>query len=148
MLASGLHQALNLHMRRPAIICCAMLLSGCASAPTPPTTGANPLGGHYAERKVHDGILQIAVKTKATLWANDATARRSWRARGAEGCKSDNFRELEIKESSVDREYPQGWPPDIVTTREGYAVCDSANLADDAALALIRKGNFKSPFER
>ena len=114
-------------------------LSACASSHNLATDGTNLLGGGYFESKVQDGIFQISVKTNWAPWTNTSAARSSWRDRAKELCGSEKFRELEIREGDYDQLPPLGVLRYIVTTREGFAVCESANLSDDAALALIRK---------
>jgi hypothetical protein len=117
-----------------AIMATTALLCGCASSHNIATGSANVLGGGYYQQKVHDGIFQISVKTNWAPWTNTSTARSSWREHATALCGSDRFRELEITEGSYDQGLRQ-----IVTTRDGYAVCESAKLSDEAALALIRK---------
>jgi hypothetical protein len=117
----------------------AAILCGCASSHNLSTDGANLLGGGYFQNQVHDGIFQISVKTNFGPWANTYAARSSWRERAAALCGSDRFRELEIAEGSYDQTHSIGLLRQIVTTRDGYAVCERAKLSDDAALALIRK---------
>jgi hypothetical protein len=118
----------------------AMALSGCVSSHNLATDGRNPLGGGYLELKIDEGVYRIFVKTNWSPWVNTSAARSSWQSRARGLCGSDKFRELEIRESSFDQ-----MPPGaaalryIVTTRFGYVVCDSANLSDEAALALIYK---------
>ena len=117
----------------PAVMATA-LLCGCASSHNIATGSANPMGGGYYQQKVQDGVFQISVKTNWAPWTNTYMARGSWREHAKALCGSDRFRELEIVEGSYDQGLRQ-----IVTTRDGYAVCDSAKLSDEAALALIRK---------
>jgi hypothetical protein len=127
-------------MRSLPWVLAAALLCGCASSHNLATDGTNLLGGGYRQSKVHEGIFQISVKTNWAPWTNTSAARRSWRDRARESCGSEKFRELEIVEGSYDQ-LPayMGVAPYIVTTRDGFAVCESANLSDAAALALIRK---------
>lgn len=114
-------------------------LSGCASSHNLATDGNNLLGGGYFESKLHDGIFQISVKTNWAPWVNTLGARSSWQSRARELCGSDKFHELEVRESHYDQLPAIGIVRYIVTTRDGFAVCESANLSDEAALALIRK---------
>lgn len=126
-------------MRAIQIVLSAFLLSGCASSHNLATDGNNVLGGGFFQSKIRDGIFQISVKTNWAPWVNTTAARSSWRDRAKELCGSDKFRELEITEGSYDQLPPFGLLRYIVTTRDGFAVCDSADLSDDHALALIRK---------
>jgi len=120
-------------------IIAAAILCGCASSHNLSTDGTNLLGGGYFHHQVHDGIFHVSVKTNWAPWVNTIAARNSWRERAAVLCGSDKFRELEISEGSYDQMQPLGVLRYIVTTRDGYAVCERAKLSDDAALALIRK---------
>ena len=98
------------------------------------------MGGGYFESKVHEGVFHISVKTNWAPFVNTPAARSSWQNRARELCGSEKYRELEIRESSYDQLRPFfGVLRYIVTTRDGYAVCESANLSDEVALALIRK---------
>jgi hypothetical protein len=126
-------------MRSLQIVFATALLSGCASSHNLATDGNNLLGGGYLQSKIVDGIFQISVQTNWAPWVNTSAARSSWRDRAKELCGSERFRELEIREGDYDQLPPLGVLRYIVTTRDGFAVCESANLSDDAALALIRK---------
>lgn len=126
-------------MRAIQVVLSAVLLSGCASSHNLATDGNNVLGGGFLQSRIRDGIFQISVKTNWAPWVNTLSARSSWRDRAKELCGSDKFRELEITEGSYDQLPPFGPLRYIVTTRDGFAVCDSANLSDDQALTLIRK---------
>ena len=126
-------------MRAIQTIIATALLCGCASSHNLATDGNNLLGGGYFQSKVHDGIFQISVKTNWAPWVNTSAAQSSWRDRAKELCGSEKFRELEIREANYDQLPPLGVLRYIVTTRDGFAVCESANLSDEAALALIRK---------
>ena len=121
-------------MRAIRIVMATACLCGCASSHNVATGSANVLGGGYYQQKVHDGVFQISVKTNWAPWTNTSTARSSWREHAKALCGSEKFRELEGVEGSYDQGLRQ-----IVTTRDGYAVCEKANLSDEAALALIRK---------
>lgn len=126
-------------MRAIQTIIATALFGGCASSHNLATDGNNLLGGGFFQSKVHEGIFQISVKTNWAPWVNTAAARSSWRDRAKELCGSENFRELEIREGDYDQLPPLGVLRYVVTTRDGFAVCESANLSDDAALAVIRK---------
>jgi hypothetical protein len=126
-------------MRTIGLIMATVLLCGCASSHNTATGDANMLGGGYYVSRVHDGVFQISVKTNLAPWVNSIGAQSSWRDRAIALCGSNRFRELEIKEGSYDQGQSVGLLRQIVTTRDGYAVCESAKLSDDAALALIRK---------
>jgi hypothetical protein len=126
-------------MRAIPLIVAAALVGGCASSHNVATGDANLLGGGYYVSRVHDGIFQISVKTNWAPWSNSMAAQSSWRDRAQALCGSDRFRELEIKEGSYDQVQSVGLLRRIVTTRDGYAVCESSKLSDEAALALIRK---------
>jgi hypothetical protein len=127
-------------MRAIQTIMASALLCGCASTHNLATDGNNLFGGGYFQSKVHDGIFQISVKTNWAPWVNASAARSSWRDRAKELCGSEKFRELDIREANYDERPPLVLGLRyIVTTRDGFAVCESTNLSDDAALALIRK---------
>lgn len=126
-------------MRILSIVLITTLLCACASSHNLATDGTNLLGGGYFTSKVNDGIFQISVKTNWAAWVNTSAARSAWRDRATELCGSEKFRELEIREGNYDPIPPFGFLRYIVTTRDGYAICESANLTDDAALILIRK---------
>jgi len=112
---------------------------GCASSHNL-AEGSNALGGGYFESKVADGVYQISVKTNWAPWVNTSAARSSWESRARALCRSDKFRQLEIRESHYDHIQPMvAGLRYIVTTRDGYAVCESANLSDDAALTVIQR---------
>jgi len=121
-------------MRAIRLIMATAFLCGCASSHNVATGSANLLGGGYYQQKVHDGIFLISVKTNWAPWTSTSTARSSWREHARALCGSERFRELEITEGSYDQGLRQ-----IVTTRDGYAVCEKTDLSDEAALALIRK---------
>ena len=126
-------------MRVLLAIAGAVILGGCASSHNLATDGTNLLGGGYFESKVHDGVFQISVKTNWAPWVNASAARSSWRTRANELCGSEKFRELEVREGSYDQLPAYGGLRYIITTRDGFAVCEAANLSDEAALTLIRK---------
>ena len=114
------------------------LLSGCASTHNSATDGSNFLGGGYSVSKQREGIFYISSSTNWAPWVNSLGARSSWRARAGEACNSGKYKELESSESNHDHLPPIGIVRYIVTTRTGYAVCDSSNLSEEAALAIIR----------
>ena len=127
-------------MRIFCIVILAISLFGCASTHNFATDGNNVLGGGYLESKIHDGVYHITVKTNWAPWVRTSAARSAWQTRAQTLCGSEKFRELQIKESSYEPiSAYQGIVPYIVTVREGFAVCDSANLSEEAALALIHK---------
>ena len=126
-------------MRAIGLIMAAAFLCGCASSHNTATGEANILGGGYYVSRVHDGVFQISVKTNLAPWTNSFAAQSSWRDRAIALCGSDRFRELEIKEGSYDQGPSVGLLRQIVTTRDGYAVCESSKLSDEDAFALIRK---------
>jgi len=126
-------------MRAIGLIVAAALLCGCASSHNTATGEANLLGGGYYVSRVHDGVFQISVKTNWAPWSNSMAAQSSWRDRARALCGSDRFRELEVREGSYDQVQSVGLLRQIVTTRDGYAVCESSKLSDEDALALIRK---------
>jgi hypothetical protein len=127
-------------MRAVQTIIATAFLCGCASSHNLATDGMNVFGGGYIQSKVSDGIFQISVKTNWAPWVNTSAAKSSWRDRATELCGSEKFRELEIREGNYDQLSPYGGVIRyIVTTRDGFAVCDNANLTDEAALALIHK---------
>ena len=112
---------------------------GCASSHNLSKDGHNTLGGGYQVSKVRDGIFHISARTNWAPWVNTSGARSSWRDRAREACQSEKYRELEIAETSHDHLPPMGaLLRYIVTTRTGYAVCDSANLSDEEALKFVR----------
>jgi hypothetical protein len=128
-------------MTRSGATACFLIaaLSGCASSHNSATDGSNVLGGGYSVSKLRDGIYYISSSTNWAPWVNMSGATRSWRDRARENCGSDKYAELEISESSHDHLPPIGMVRYIVTTRTGYAVCESANLSNEAATAAIRK---------
>jgi hypothetical protein len=115
-----------------------LLIAGCASTHNLATDGSNALGGGFTESKIADGIYQIYVRTNWAPWENQTAARNDWRARAERMCGSGKFREVEVRESSYDRIQPMGVLRYIVTTRDGYAVCETVTLSDDQVMALIR----------
>jgi hypothetical protein len=117
----------------------ALVLGGCASSHNTATGEANLLGGGYYVSRVHDGVFQISVKTNLAPWSNSIAAQSSWRDRAIALCGTDRFRELEIKEGSYDQGPSIGLLRQVITTRDGYAVCESSKLSDEDAQALIRK---------
>jgi hypothetical protein len=134
-----LSSTLELTMKHTTLLsAAALLLAGCASSHNMATDGRNLLGGGYLDSEIANGLYQISVKTNWAPWVNAESAQRAWRGRAEVLCGSDQFRELEIRESSYDELPPMGVMRYIVTTRDGIAVCTRANLSDEQATRLIR----------
>ena len=116
------------------------LLAGCASNHDLKENGSNALGGGYREANPAPGIFYISSRTNFAPWVNVSGAQRSWRSRAEKLCGPTGYREVKISEGSYEQGPAFFFVPYIITTRDGYAVCNSAGLSDEEAMALISKG--------
>lgn len=130
-------------MRTKLIMLSAALLCGCASSHNLKSDGTSLLGGGFLDYKVTEGMFEIIAKTNASPWVNTSAAKTTWRERATTLCGSDKFREFDIKDGQEDLPSTFVSPfvaiPSVSTTRQGFAVCESANLSDDDVRALLRK---------
>lgn len=101
--------------------------------------GPGLFGGGVNHGQIAPGLYWVVVKTNFKPWSDSSGARRLWRGTARQLCGKSRFDELDPLESKQEvAPRALGLVQYVVTTRAGYALCDSSGLGRAQALILIR----------
>ena len=126
-------------LRLATLLTLALAMTGCASTHDL-SQSPNIWGGGIYREPLAPGLLYLVAKSNVAPWTNRGLVAEKWASEARAFC-GGGYRALRVGERIDEEHDPMvvvGFSlPYLITVRQGFVVCDSAGLSDEAAAQLI-----------